>query len=109
MVGAGIAGLEEPFEEVPWFWSDQYTLNIQYAGAGLPWDEVVVRGRLGEPPFTVFYLEHGRLRAAAGVNDGRTVSRARRLIAAGTEVPDEFLREVLADPSRDLRTLARRR
>jgi 3-phenylpropionate/trans-cinnamate dioxygenase ferredoxin reductase subunit len=108
-VGAGIAGLEEPFEEVPWFWSDQYTLNIQYAGAGLPWDEVVVRGRLGEPPFTVFYLEHGRLRAAAGVNDGRTVSRARRLIAAGTEVPDEFLREVLADPSRDLRTLARRR
>jgi 3-phenylpropionate/trans-cinnamate dioxygenase ferredoxin reductase subunit len=108
-VGTNIAGLRELFEDVPWFWSDQYTLNIQYVGAGLAWDEVVVRGRFGMPPFTVFYLEAGRLRAAAGVNDGRTVSRARRLIAAGTEVQGELLRQVLADSSRDLRIVAKRR
>jgi 3-phenylpropionate/trans-cinnamate dioxygenase ferredoxin reductase component len=108
-VGATMAGLEAPFEEVPWFWSDQYRLNIQYAGAGLPWDEMVVRGRFGVPPFTVFYLEAGRLRAAAGVNDGRTVSRARRLLGAGTDVPGKLLRQALADPSRDLRTLTRQR
>src|SRR5207245_5342360 len=33
-VGAG-----RPFREAPWFWSDQYDLNLQYAGAGLPWDQ----------------------------------------------------------------------
>src|SRR5207237_719977 len=77
------------------------------AGAGLPWDEMVVRGRFGVPSFTVFYLEAGRLRAAAGVNDGRTVSRARRLLGAGTDVPGKLLRQALADPSRDLRTLTR--
>jgi 3-phenylpropionate/trans-cinnamate dioxygenase ferredoxin reductase component len=108
-VGATMAGLELPFEEVPWFWSDQYGMNIQYVGAGLPWDETVVRGRFGVPPFTVFYLEHGRLRAAAGVDDGRTVSRARRLMASRVEVPGDLLRQSLADPATDLRELARRR
>jgi 3-phenylpropionate/trans-cinnamate dioxygenase ferredoxin reductase component len=108
-VGAAMAGLELPFEEVPWFWSDQYGMNIQYVGAGLPWDETVVRGRFGVPPFTVFYLEHGRLRAAAGVDDGRTVSRARRLMASRVEVPGDLLRQSLADPAADLRELARRR
>jgi 3-phenylpropionate/trans-cinnamate dioxygenase ferredoxin reductase subunit len=108
-VGASMAGLELPFVEVPWFWSDQYRMNIQYVGAGLPWDETVVRGRFGQPPFTVFYLERGRLRAAAGVDDGRTVSRARRLMASRVEVPEDILRQFLADPAADLRELARRR
>jgi 3-phenylpropionate/trans-cinnamate dioxygenase ferredoxin reductase subunit len=108
-VGATMAGLERPFEEVPWFWSDQYGLNLQYAGAALPWDETVVRGRLGEPPFTVFYLDRGRLRAAAGVDDGRTVSRARRLLEARIEPSADLLRQVLADPAADLRALARLR
>jgi 3-phenylpropionate/trans-cinnamate dioxygenase ferredoxin reductase subunit len=103
-VGAALAGLDIPFLEVPWFWSDQYALNIQYVGAGLTWDEVVVRGRLGRPPFTAFYLEQGRLRAAAGVNDGRTVSHARRLLASRIQVDPE----VLADRTRDLRELAKR-
>ncbi len=108
-VGASMAGLERSFEEVPWFWSDQYGMNIQYVGAALPWDETVVRGRFGEPPFTVFFLEGGRLRAAAGVDDGRTISRARRLIASRAEVPEDVLRQSLADPAADLRELAQRR
>lgn len=108
-VGGTLAGLERPFQEVPWFWSDQYALNLQYVGAALPWDETVVRGRFGEPPFTVFYLDQGRLRAAAGVDDGRTVSRARRLLASRIEPAADLLREVLADPAADLRALARPR
>jgi 3-phenylpropionate/trans-cinnamate dioxygenase ferredoxin reductase subunit len=108
-VGAVMGGREEPFEEVPWFWSDQYSLNIQYAGAGLPWDETVVRGRFGEPPFSVFYLERGRLRAALGVNDGRTISRVRRLLATAKELDPDLIRRALADPAADLRELVRQR
>jgi 3-phenylpropionate/trans-cinnamate dioxygenase ferredoxin reductase subunit len=103
-VGSTMAGVDAPFLEVPWFWSDQYELNIQYVGGGLPWDEMVVRGRFGTPPFTAFYLGQGRLRAAAGVNDGRTVSQARRLLATGVQVD----REILEDRSRDLKALAKR-
>jgi len=98
-VGRAMAGQGQPFAEVPWFWSDQYDLNLQYAGAGLPWDETVVRGDLARAPFTVFYLSAGRMIAAAGVNDHHTVARARRLMEAHQEVT----RQQLADPMFDLR------
>jgi len=98
-VGRALAGQGEPFAEVPWFWSDQYDLNLQYVGAGLPWDEVVVRGEIGKPPFTVFYLSSGRLIAAAGVNDHHTVARARRVMETRKTVSTQQL----ADPNFDLR------
>ena len=102
-VGRVMAGRLEPFAEAPWFWSDQYDLNLQYVGAGLPYDFTVTRGRPGEPPFTVFYLDDGRLMAAAGVNDHHTISRVRRLLELGVEVEPEQLE----DPAVDLKRLAR--
>jgi 3-phenylpropionate/trans-cinnamate dioxygenase ferredoxin reductase subunit len=101
-VGRAMAGAAAPYDEVPWFWSDQYDLNLQYAGAGLPWDGLVVRGQFGSPPFTVFYMDGPRLVAAAGVNDHHTVARARRLMQRRAPVrPEE-----LADPAFDLRSAA---
>ena len=98
-VGRTMAGAATPYTEAPWFWSDQYDLNLQYVGAGLPWDETVVRGKLGEPPFTVFYLSGGRPIAAAGVNDHHTVARARHVMEARKEVTKTQLK----DPNFDLR------
>jgi 3-phenylpropionate/trans-cinnamate dioxygenase ferredoxin reductase subunit len=88
---------------VPWFWSDQYELNLQYAGAGLAWDEIVVRGAFGEPPFAVFYLQAGTPVAVAGVNDHHTVARARRMMQEGARVT----LDQLADPRFDLRLAGR--
>ena len=102
-VGRSMAGDPRPFAEAPWFWSDQFGLNLQYTGAGVAWDGVALRGELGRPPFTVFYLSGGRLVAALGVNDHRTVSRGRRLIEAGISPP----RAVLEDPGADLRPPSR--
>jgi 3-phenylpropionate/trans-cinnamate dioxygenase ferredoxin reductase component len=104
-VGRVMAGDERPFAEAPWFWSDQYDLNLQYVGGGLHWSQTVVRGRHGEPPFTACYLQDGRLVGAAGVNDGRTISQLRRLMETRVEVsPDQ-----LADRSVDLKRLVRAR
>jgi 3-phenylpropionate/trans-cinnamate dioxygenase ferredoxin reductase subunit len=102
-VGRAMAGRLEPFAEAPWFWSDQYDLNLQYVGAGLPYDATVTRGRFGDPPFTVFYLKAGELVAAAGFNDHHTVSRTRHLLERGVRVEAEQL----ADSSVDLKRLAR--
>ena len=99
IVGHAMAGKDEPYREVPWFWSDQYDLNLQYAGAGLPWDETVTRGAMGRLPFTVFYMQSGTLVAAAGFNDHHTVARARRVMEARKRVSAQQL----ADPSYDLR------
>jgi 3-phenylpropionate/trans-cinnamate dioxygenase ferredoxin reductase component len=98
-VGRSMAGAGDGYSEVPWFWSDQYDINLQYAGAGLPWDEIVVRGTIGQVPFTVFYLDTGRLVAAAGVNDHHTVARARRVMQERARVT----LDQLADPRFDLR------
>ena len=98
-VGRAMAGAVDAYAEVPWFWSDQYDLNLQYAGAGLPWDEIVVRGAFGEPPFSVLYLQAGTLIAVAGVNDHHTVARARRVMQERAPVT----RDQLADPRFDLR------
>ena len=99
IVGRAMAGRDEPYSEVPWFWSDQYDLNLQYAGAGLPWDETVTRGVVGRLPFTVFYMQSGTLVAAAGFNDHHTVARARRVMEARKTVSAQQL----ADPNFDLR------
>lgn len=102
--GRAIAGRGAPFAEAPWFWSDQYEMNLQYVGAGLPWDGSVTRGRRGQPPFTTFLLREGRLVGALGVDDGRTIGHVRRLLEVRAEVsPDQ-----LGDPAVDLKRLARR-
>ena len=98
-VGRAMAGAEDTYSEVPWFWSDQYDINLQYAGAGLAWDQIVARGEVGKAPFTVFYLRDGGLVAAAGVNDHHTVARARRAMEARAAIT----LEQLADPGFDLR------
>ncbi|MEO8746016.1 MAG: FAD-dependent oxidoreductase [Candidatus Dormiibacterota bacterium] len=98
-VGRAMAGATEPYSEVPWFWSDQYDVNVQYAGAGLAWDEIVVRGTMGQPPFSVFYLAGGSLVAVAGVNDHHTVARARHVMQERASVS----RSQLEDPGFDLR------
>jgi 3-phenylpropionate/trans-cinnamate dioxygenase ferredoxin reductase subunit len=102
-VGRAMAGKGAPFAEAPWFWSDQYELNIQYAGAGLAWEETVTRGAFGKPPFSVFYLRRGAMIGVAGINDHHTVARARRVMEARAAVT----RDQLADPAFDLRQALR--
>ena len=39
-----MAGGSNAFAEVPWLWTDQYSMNMQIAGAPIEWDELVYRG-----------------------------------------------------------------
>lgn len=94
-------GSVEPYGDPHWFWSDQYEHNLQYAGFAWEWDRMVVRGSLEDRDFAAFLLDGGILRAAVGVNRGREVRRAMRLIAARAH-PDP---EALADKDLDLREL----
>jgi 3-phenylpropionate/trans-cinnamate dioxygenase ferredoxin reductase subunit len=102
-VGAAMAGAGWPFAEAPWFWSDQYEVNLQYVGGGLDWTETAVRGTFGQPPFTVFYLKAGRLRGAAGINDGRTIGQVKAVMEARVDLS----RAQLEDPAFDLKAAAR--
>lgn len=94
-------GKPTPYEEVHWFWSDQYDCNIQYAGFHSEWDETVTRGNRDERSFVTFYLKGGRVRSAVAFNQARDLRRSISLIRAGVRADPEKLR----DPAVDLRKL----
>jgi 3-phenylpropionate/trans-cinnamate dioxygenase ferredoxin reductase subunit len=96
-------GIEAVHREVPWFWSDQYDLNLQMVGHASRWDRIVYRGDPDSESFATFYLDDGRLVAALGVNRAKDVRGARALMEGGIPVgPDE-----LADEGVDLRAHAK--
>ena len=99
-VGGAMLGDLAPFTDPHWFWSDQYEVNLQYAGFAYAWDQVVVRGSMEDLDGVAFYLHEGVLLGALGLNRGRDVRRAMKLIGSR---PDP---SALADDGTDLRTLA---
>lgn len=86
-----MAGGELPFQEIPWFWTDQYETNIQMAGAPDKWDRVVFRGEPGDPSFTLFQLLDGKVVAAVTVNNARDMRFGRMLIQNGKIVDPALL------------------
>ncbi len=96
MLGTGTA-----YSEIPWFWSDQYDVNIQLIGLPEGWSETVTRGDRDAGQFIVFYLKDGRIDGAAAINNPRDIRFARRLMAAGKVVDPAQL----ADPDVKLQAL----
>jgi 3-phenylpropionate/trans-cinnamate dioxygenase ferredoxin reductase subunit len=96
-----VLGRGEVFDDPPWFWSDQYEYNLQYAGFAHEWDEIVVRGSVEDRDFVAFYLKDGVILAALGLNRGGDVRRAMKLIRMRVS-PDPIR---LKDQGDDLRAL----
>ena len=96
MLGRRIA-----YDEVHWFWSDQYDANLQYAGFHTTWQELVVRGRLDSDSFLACYVNDGRIDAAVALNRARDLRRIMPLIKARDKVNLDQLR----DDRIDLRSL----
>lgn len=97
MLGEG-----HPYDAIHWFWSDQYDVNLQYAGFHDKWDQMVVRGRFEDRTFVAFYLNQGRIDAVVGINRAKDVRRAMALIKSRDIVDPRQL----ADEAIDLRSLA---
>ena len=76
---ARIAGRPEPYEKVPWFWSDQGDLKLQIAGIAIGHDRSVIRGDPASGRFSVFCFSGSRL---VGVEFGEPAGRSRDRAAA---------------------------
>ena len=61
-------GEEVSYERVPYFFSDQYDVGMEYAGHGRSGDEVVFRGDPATREFIAFWLRDGRVEAGMNVN-----------------------------------------
>lgn len=93
-VAAGMLDHQGGYDELPYFYTDQYDLGMEYVGLGDPDDEVVVRGDLGAREFIAFWLRDGRVTAGMSVNVWDVVDDVKAIIRSGREVDAEGL----ADP-----------
>jgi 3-phenylpropionate/trans-cinnamate dioxygenase ferredoxin reductase component len=96
-----IMGDKQPYDAVPWFWSNQYDLRLQTVGLSMDHDAVVVRGDPDRRKFSVIYLREGRVVALDCVNTTRDYVQGRKLIEARVVVDPALL----ADPETPLKDL----
>lgn len=96
-----ICGDPQPYEALPWFWSNQYDLRLQTVGLNLGHDATVLRGDPASRSFSVVYLKAGQVIALDCVNRTRDYAQGRKLIEARAMIAPEALLE--ADvPLKDL-------
>jgi 3-phenylpropionate/trans-cinnamate dioxygenase ferredoxin reductase subunit len=95
-------GVTTPYDKVPYFFSDQYELGMEYRGWAPTYEQVVFRGDPAGGEFIAFWLGDGIVRAAMNANVWDQGDNLERLLLARA-TPDPA---VLADPDTDLAELA---
>ncbi len=97
MLGRALA-----YERLPYFFSDQYDVGMEYTGYAPTWDRVVFRGDPAAREFIAFWLAGDRVVAGMNVNVWDVVDPIQRLIRERVAVDDRRL----ADPDIALDALA---
>ena len=99
-------GQDVAYDRVPYFYTDQYDLSMEYAGYVEPggYDQVVFRGDVQRREFIAFWLTRGRVLAGMNVNVWDASEMIQALVRSGRTVdpgrladPDIPLEEFLGD------------
>ncbi|WP_371648852.1 NAD(P)/FAD-dependent oxidoreductase [Streptomyces mirabilis] len=96
-------GREAAYDRVPYFFSDQYDLGMEYAGYAEPggYDQVVFRGDIDAREFVAFWLARGRVLAGMNVNIWDVTEPIQALVRSGQQVDTSKL----ADPQVPIESL----
>jgi NADPH-dependent 2,4-dienoyl-CoA reductase/sulfur reductase-like enzyme len=95
-------GQDIVFDRVPYFFTDQYELGMEYSGLAGPSDTVVCRGDPDDGAFIAFWTADGRVTAAMNVNVWDVTAPIQQLIRSRRQVQSARL----ADPDTPLELLA---
>ena len=99
LAAATILGRDEAYDWLPYFFTDQFDLGMEYVGDRAADDEVVLRGEPDSGEFIVFWLRKGLITAAMNVNIWDVNDHLRGLVGKSISV------DRLADTSVDLLSL----
>lgn len=88
---AAMLGQPLPAATPGWFWTDQYSDNLQFVG-DMQGDAWLLRGNPGDKKAIWFNLCDGTLVGAVTLNNGREVRILRKLIQSGHPVDEDALR-----------------
>jgi 3-phenylpropionate/trans-cinnamate dioxygenase ferredoxin reductase component len=98
-IAANIGGGDTPYTKLPYFWSDQYDVNLEYRGHASGDDRTVWRGDRDGLSFSVFYLRNGLIDAVLSMNDSKTNELGGKLIEARRPVSESALASTNVDLS----------
>ena len=103
LAAAGMLGRDVAYDRLPYFFSDQYDVGMEYSGLATDWDQVVFRGDPASREFVAFWLSDERVVAGMNVNvwdvneDVQALIRSRSAIdAAALADPDTSLGSLIA-------------
>ncbi|MFJ6566398.1 NAD(P)/FAD-dependent oxidoreductase [Streptomyces sp. NPDC091292] len=96
-------GKDVTYDRVPYFFSDQYDVGLEYSGWAPPgsYDQVVIRGDVGKREFIAFWLKDGRVLAGMNVNVWDVTDPIQELIRTRARVDTD----ALSDPAVPLSSL----
>ena len=86
---ASMCDMEKVYQQVPWFWSDQYDYRLQMVGVPDSNDQAVVRGEISEAKFSVWFFNNGQLTGCHAVNRPNDYMSCRKLMENGLNVSPE--------------------
>jgi 3-phenylpropionate/trans-cinnamate dioxygenase ferredoxin reductase subunit len=94
-------GGDVEYDKIPYFFSDQYDLGLEYSGLATTWDQIVYRGDRAGREVVVFWLDQGRVVAGMNINIWDVADQIADLVRSRRPVDARKL----ADPAVDLASL----
>ncbi len=79
-------GQDVSYDRLPYFFSDQYDVGMEYSGYAVEWDDVVYRGAFADGEFVAFWLKDRRVVAGMNVNVWDVNDELQALIRSGQEI-----------------------
>ena len=97
IVAAQITGTDKSYDEVPWFWSEQYDCRLQMAGLPGSEDLVVRRGEPDTDHFSLFTLDGGTVSGVQAINAPKDFMAGKMMIGKRTVVDPSALADTTID------------
>ena len=83
VAGRNMAGEAQPYQMLPYFWTNQQGINFRYVGHGTDFDRIEFDGTPGEDPFLAFYVKDQHVQACLGVKRDADAAAVNELMALG--------------------------
>jgi NADPH-dependent 2,4-dienoyl-CoA reductase/sulfur reductase-like enzyme/nitrite reductase/ring-hydroxylating ferredoxin subunit len=78
--GLNMAGKNEPFRSIPFFWTTQVGIHFRYVGYVREWDDLLVEGDISKGSFIAYFIKGGKVHAAAGIKYDKEMAAVEELM-----------------------------